>query len=863
MKKIGKTWLLMAFVMGAAGSVHAHAWFQTADQTDNAIDTLVMERPDTDIPVITLSLDELEGDTESYDISSLLQGSRDIYVNTAGFNFGSARYRIRGYDSENTTVLINGIPVNDPETGRAFFSTWGGLNDATRMTVAHHGVGVSRESFGGIGGATNIVTRASQYSPTTRVTYSNANRSYSHRAMFTHATGMQDNDWALTISGSRRSAQEGYVRGTFYDAWAYFVSAERRLNNQHSLGLIAFGSPSRTGRPGVATQEAYDLVGDNYYNPNWGYQNGQVRNARINHYHNPYIILSHYWEPTPQTEITTSASYTFGRGGSTALNWYDSHVSYEESGYHLAGDPRPDYYRWMPSFHRNDPSTFALLTQLWTKNEDFRQLNWDWMYNANRNNLFAAQNANGQEGNTVTGNRSKYIIEERRNDRTQLVFNSNIIHEVDPTHFLSGGFMVSLGQTNQFKTVHDLLGGDWWLDIDQFAERDFEDSNMAQNDLRNPNRLVQEGERFGYDYTGHINRLEAFAQSEWILPRWDFYLAANMSHTTFWRDGHMQNARFPDNSYGDSEKNRFFNFGLKGGATFKITGRHYLTSNAAYLTRAPFFRNAYISSRVRDHVIADLDSETIRTADISYIIRSPRIKSRLTLFHTEFLDQTWSRSFYHDELRTFVNYIMTGVDTRHMGVELGIDFEVSSTVSAYLAAGTGDYIYASRPMVNIARDNDFEVMAENREVYLKNYKIGGRTHSAASVGLRYNSPRYWFVGVNANVFDDVYIDINPDRRTADALEHLTVADPQWHQLLDQEKMNPFYTVDIFAGKSWRIRRQYFVNLNVSINNLLDSRDFSIGGFEQLRYDTHDPDRFPAKYFYLYGRTYFVNLAFRF
>ncbi len=856
-KVFGIVFLFLGFSVG----LHAQNFNELPEE---ATDTLFIDDDrEIEIPILSISIDDLEGEAESYDISSLLRGSRDIYVSTAGFNFGSARYRIRGYDNENTTVMINGIPVNDPETGRAFYSVWGGLNDATRMTVDHYGIGVARENFAGIGGATNIVTRASQYGAATRITYSNANRTYVHRGMFTHSTGMQENDWALTISGSRRSAQEGYAPGTFYDAWGYFLSAERRINDQHSIGFIGFGAPSETGRPGVATQEVYDLVGDNYYNPNWGYQDGEKRNARVNNYHTPWMFLTHYWTPNEDTEISTTAAYSSGRGGSTALNWYDSHAAFDDWNYTLGGDPRPDYYRWLPSWHQNDPEMFNYLTELWQTDDDFRQINWSWLYNANRDNLFQVNNANGIEGNDVKGLRSKYIIEERRNDRNQLVFNSNIVHFVDPGHILSGGVNVSLSQTNQFKTVVDLLGGEWWYDIDQFAERDFADPDMAQNDLLNPDRLVEEGDRFGYDFTGNINEYSAFAQSEWILPRWDFFAAAQLSHTTFWRTGHMQNGRFPDNSYGDSEKQNFTNFGLKGGATFKITGRHYVTGNAAFKTRAPYFRNAYVSSRVRDHVIDGLTSETIMSGDLNYYIRAPRLKSRLTLFYTEFQDQTWSRSFYHDELRTFVNYIMTGVDTRHMGVELGVDFTLTPTLTGHFVAGTGDYIYNSRPEVTIARDNDFQLIDEQRTVYLENYKIGGMTHTAASIGFRYNSPRYWFIGVDANYFDDIFIDINPDRRTAEAVEGLVSSDPQWSQLLDQEQMDNAVIFNMFGGRSWRIRYQYFVNLTVSVNNLLDTKDFSIGGFEQLRYNTRDPNRFPSRYFYLYGRTYFVNLAFRF
>jgi hypothetical protein len=811
-----------------------------------------------DFPV--LSSEDVEGDSQSHDISSLLQGSRDIYTSTAGYTFGAARYRIRGYDSENTIVMINGIAVNDPETGRAFYSTWGGLNDATRMNVSYEGIGISKENFGGIGGATNIITRASQYSPGTRITYSNTNRSYAHRAMFTHSTGMQNNGWALTISGSRRMAQDGYVEGTFYDAYSYFLSAERKLNARNSLAFTALGSPSVSGRPGVATQEVYDLTGNNFYNPNWGYQDGKIRNSRVNSYHTPWLILNHIFEVNPSMEIQTSAGYTFGESGSTALNWFDAAKTYKDN---LDGhDPRPDYYRYLPSYFAQGSENYNHFTQLWQNDKSFSQLNWDKMYQYNMKNLFNQHAVNGIAGNNVEGNRAMFIVEDRRTDRKQFVFNSLASAKLNLRTQLSGGINVSLSETRQFKVLDDLLGADWWVDIDQFALRDSKDLNLAQNDLLNPNRLIKEGDVFGYDFTANINKYEAFTQAEWKLPRWDFFLGASLSQTTFWRTGHMQNGRFSENSLGDSEKQHFINYGLKAGTTFKLSGRQYFTANAAYMTRAPYFRDAYISSRVRDDLIPVLKSETISSADASYIIRTPLVKSRITAFISQFEDQTWSRSFYHEEYNTFVNYNMYGVDQIHMGGELGMEFKLSSTLELTLVGGTGDYFYSSRPTVTITRDNDRELLADERTVYWKNFKVGGLTHTAASLGMRYNSPQYWFLGYNINGFDNIYMDINPDRRTAEALKDFMDIDTGWDKVLEQEKLKAAYTLDLYGGKSWRINRNYFVTLNLSVNNLLDNKNFSIGGFEQLRYDSSNIQRYPSKYFYMYGRTYYINLSFR-
>jgi len=587
-----------------------------------------------------------------------------------------------------------------------------------------------------------------------------------------------------------------------------------------------------------------------------------VRNSRVNNFHTPTLIFSHYWKPNFDTEINTSAAYMYGRGGSTALNWYHSQVNYGdlmESFY--AGDPRPDYYRRLPSFYGNNPTSQALLADRWRNDPTVSQLDWDWMYRANYNNTFAVNNVNGTT-QTLVGNRSKYIVEERRNDRNQFLLSNHFNHRPNARNKITGGFNVSLAKFNQFKTIDDLLGGEFWLDIDQFAERDFEDPTQSQNDLSTFNRIVTNGDRFGYDFTGNVNKYDAFLQSEWILPRWDFYIGATASQTTFWRTGHMQNGRFPDNSLGDGEKHNFTDFGAKGGITWKITGRHYLTANGMYQTRAPFFRDAYISSRVRDGVIEGLQSETMFAGDFSYIIRTPNIKSRITAFYTEFKDQTWSRSFYHEGYRAFVNYIMTGVDTKHMGIEFGMDINLSSTLAANLAFGTGEHIYNSRPNVTIVRDNDQERIADGETVFLKNYKIGGMTHTAGSVGLRYNSPKFWFIGTNANYFADIFVDINPDRRTEKAVENLVPSDPQWNQVLGQEKLPSGFTFDIFAGYSYRTSKRHFINFNISVNNLLNTKDFKIGGFENLRYDSHDPDKFANRYFYMYGRTFFLNISYR-
>jgi hypothetical protein len=805
------------------------------------------------VPQFSTTIEQLDDESENQDVSGLLQSSRDVYTSIAGFNFGVARFRIRGYDADNFTAMMNGVTLNDPEMGRAIWAYWGGLNDITRYQESKTGIASSQLTFGGVGGYSNIIARASAQRKGNRVSYALANQTYDHRLMYTTSTGMMENNLAVTVSGSMRYANEGYVEGTFYRGASYFLSVEKKFNDKHSLGFVGFGSPTVSGGQSISVQETYDLTGNNQYNSFWGYQAGEKRNSRIRNTHKPMMMLNHYFTLDSKTTINSSLFYSFGRGGQTRLNWYD------------AADPRPDYYRNLPSYYSNpgDEALLELYTQLWQNDVNTQQLNFDQMYFANSKNLHSVSDANGIKGNTVTGNRAKYIIEEYRTDHQQYGFNSTFNHQYNESLILSGGVNGSFYKSMNFKVMDDLLGADYWVDVDRFAERDFADESAAQTNVEIPNRIVKKGDRFGYDYDININNINTFGQAEGKSEKIDWYTGLTVSNTSFWRTGNIKNGLFQDDSKGDSEKKSFLNYGIKAGLVYKITGRHLISVNAAYYTAAPSSRDAFVSPRTRNQIVDNLKSETTTSGDINYLIRYPKVKMRLTGFYTSITDKTWSRSFFHEEYNTFVNYMMTGVDQLFMGTELGLEVNVTSTIEATAAFTMGDYIYNSRPVVTISQDNSTQLLASNKVVYFENYKIGGMPQTAASIGAKYNAPKFWFVGANFNFFMDAYLEANPDRRTEEALAGFVSTDPQVTKLLEQRRLDDSYTINIFGGKSWRLKNKYYIRINVNVNNVLDVKDFATGGFEQLRYDKQNIDRFPPKIGYMYGRTYFAMVSFSF
>ena len=849
--------LLMVATMLMAG-----AYAQVIDSTD---------LNQNDLPtVILMDSDFEESSTSVNDASTLLNSSRDVFNSVAAYNFGSMRYRVRGNDSKYSEVMINGISMNDPETGRPVFSNWGGLNDAFRNSVLVEGLGKTGAGFGGLGGLTAYSTRASQYRKQISVSYAFSNRSYNHRAMASIGTGEMGNGWYLMAAASGRYAGKGYTEGTFYQAYSYFLSVEKKINDKHSLDLTVFGAPSQRGGSTPVVQEAYDLVGSNYYNPAWGYQtidaSGKqvIRNSRVSTYHQPFANLTWNWTPNRKTNFVTSVYYFAGRGGQTSLEWGE------------AKDPRPDYYRNLPSYYLNNAhSTLEYETQhdAWlNRDPKVTQIDWDGLYNANRNHLFTVQNADGQEGNTITGNASKYILAERRYDKRQTGGSTYFKHEFQPNLIMTGGLALNVSRTHYYECVDDLLGGDYYYDINKYAEN--LESDECQTDLNNPNHVAKVGDIISYNYYANRNCGRIWDQIDWLVGNFDLYLGLQAEFTQIWREGLWKSGSFADNSYGKDQMHNFFDPSVKAGVTYAINGRNHIVANMAYMFQAPQFRDIYVSPRTRNTVVeGDLKSERINAFDLSYLYRSPEFKLRLTGYYYTYQNLIWNRSFYCENVfvgesasgtsykSEFVNFIMTDINQKSVGLEMGAEYNVTPTITIQAAAANGIRLYNNNPIFSIYDDNNTTAYIQNSTAYLKGYHVSTGPETVASLGVKYNSPKYWWVSLNANYLANMYFDVNPYNHTKEGMSHYAQGDVRIEKVLTQNPMKDAFTLDFYGGFSKRYKGYYFL-VNVSVNNLLNNKSTILYGYEQLRFNANDPDMFPDKYSYMYGINYFISLTVR-
>jgi len=813
------------------------------------------------IPTISLADEDFADNAESQNISGILTASRDVFVSAAAFTFGPARFRIRGYDSENTFVYINGVPLNELENGRVFWSAWGGLNDVFRNREAEIGLNPTPYAFGGVGGATSIDTRASSQRKQIRLTQSVSNRSYRLRTMATWSTGMLESGWAFSFSGSHRWADEGYAPGSFYDSWSYFASIDRKLGEKHLLNLNVFGSPTKRGRNGASVQEMYDLAGTNYYNPYWGYQNGEKRNSRVSNINQPVVILRHDWEINSNSTLTTAASYQAGENSSSALDWFN------------AADPRPDYYRYLPVFYRvnGEFEAAAARENALRSDENERQVRWDEFYEANQFSQLDEKYEVLLDGREPEGNWAQYMLENRHFDTEEFNFYSNYQNNITERLSVSGGLSYRTQTQHVYKKVGDLLGADYSLDVDRFLLRDSLNANLdvIQANLDEPNRIIQEGDIFGYNYEVDIREASLWGQAELDLRKFDLFIGANASNTRFWRTGIFRNGAFPNQSKGKSEVQSFTNFGVKGGVTYKIDGRNYLYANAMYQTRAPYTRNAYVSPRTRDQLAPNLQSETITSGEGGYLLRSPIVKARASAYYTQFNGGNRNFRFFIDNLG-FGSITWSQVDRLHYGTELAVEAKVTPSFSVSGVAALGKYLYQGEAEVHRYEDfrseGDVVLGQDGETLYLDGLPYANGPQNAYTLGLQLRPKGFWFAYLNFNYYDGVFISPYPLNRWSENTVGLDPESDEYNAIINPAEREGQFTVDFFGGKSFKFG-ETFLYLNLGVNNLLDNQEFVTGGFEQSRFDFDvregEETVFPPRLYYLFGRNYFVNVSLRF
>ncbi|MCI5491598.1 MAG: TonB-dependent receptor [Prevotellaceae bacterium] len=853
----------------------------------------------------SLTEGQIDEDAEAASTVTLVSSSQDPYMNEVGFLFSPMRFRYRALDNQYVGNYFNGVKLNNVENGRFSYSgITGGLNDAVRNK---DGVGFyDPNGFGysPLGGATNTDLRASHYAAGHKLGLAGTNRNYVIRGTYTYATGVLDNGWSFMGSLAYRWAKEGVIEGTFYNAFSYMVGAEKYINDKHHVSLVTWGAPTERGQQGASTEEAYWLVNSHYYNPYWGYQNGKKRNSRVVTEYSPSVLGTWDFFINKQTKLVTTAAVTFTNYASTAL------------AYNNAYNPRPDYYKNMPSsvlnvyntedfnnsdFLNSNPGIYDQYMSLynnWTGPKANRQVQWDLLY---------AQN----EANNSTGKSALYYVEKRHNDQTAFNFSSNLEGKFNTYGSYLFGINWNTTRGHHYKTMDDLLGANKFIDIDSYTLSDYGSNSIeVQNDVDNPNRNIKEDDIFGYNYLIYVDKLKGYATNTWRKGNMTVHIGADMEGTWMSRYGKMRNGRAAEYSKGSSGWASFLGGGGKINLKYKL-GTSFLYTGLAVESQAPLAYNAFVAPRIQNNFVNNLQNELISNYEAGYQWYFGPVSGKVAGYFTQFEDVSQQTAFYNDDAGYLTYLSMTGIKKQYMGLEGAITIKLARNLKLNLIGTLSDAKYVNNPLAQLAYEgsngdtyktintweNPVTGNAQPMRVFMKNVRVGSTPLTAASVGLDYNI-NGWYFSANLNYYDRVYIDAAAYCRMGkimDKNQYYTsdlsevdintgaisnafeearktggiVYDASSGEILDaytakQEKCKGGFMLDASIGRSIFLKNGKRLSINLQVQNITNNTNLKTGGYEQNRAD-RSTYIFSKNSYYYYANAInaFLNVSLKF
>lgn len=629
------------------------------------------------------------------------------------------------------------------------------------------------------------------------------------------------------VSASYRTGRDPRIGGVFMDeasilggiSWGNF-----------SISTVAMRSES--GLRSYATHEAFELSDDRFYNPSWGWYGGKHRssNAINNHSIN---MLAMWSQAFGKSEFRVSASGRFGQTARTGLSWFDAAVPY------------PDYYRYMPDY---DPVNSA---DPWMIGDQrITQIFWEHLVEQNKNRP----------------EKAAYIVEARAENIRDFSLSAGGETKLADDWSISYSIDFQNDTRRRFKRVESLLGANSFIDVDQFLVDDEIFGGQHYNDAKNPDRLIGKGDRFGYNYRITAQNVTAKGSINYRKQGLNLLFGLRAGTHTILRRGFYEKEIFPDElSFGKSKSYTFSPWGVTGALKYAFSPRYFLDLNAEISQKAPYADNIFVNPEYSNITISSPEPIVVLSSDLAFTALWDRFGLKLSTFFVSINNESAVYRYWDDIAGAYADMAVNQIDKRFMGVEIGVDWEISSRFSFKAGGSVGSYTYSSDAQAVITDDASRETIADEAYVRLKKYRLATSPESMATAEISYDTWG-WIASLSASYAGGRYVAISPLRRMQRA--YGLAGSPERHnEFIMQEKLDDAFSLNLFIMRSFELSRGRLVT-TVSLNNLLDTKNI-YHGYEQMHLQksgeapSQSWNPFPSKYLYGYGRTYYISATYSF
>lgn len=788
---------------------------------------------ETPVAVSTVRSSEIQAKLGSQEFPEILNNTPSIYATKQGGGFGDSRINIRGFDTNNSAVMINGVPINDMENGSVYWSNWAGLSDVASAVQVQRGLGSSKLAVSSVGGTINIVTRSADRLEGGMITAMTGNDGYL-KTIASYNTGLLENGLSATILLSQTRG-DGYIDGTEFQGYNYYLGLGYKLNEKHDFQFTVTGAPQwhhqRSRSSSISTYQQYGSEDDPNikYNENWGYRNGSEYSFTKNFYHKPVMSLNWDFDISENTKLNTAAYASFGRGGGTGeIGMINGRRQYAlprtENGLirvddiiaYNSGQPVPDF---------GDQRTQT-----------------DGIY-------LNQGNSDRSSANGITRRASI-------NSHNWFGVLSNLSNKLTDELTLDVGIDLRTYKGLHYRRVNDLLGADAYLQTD--------------NINNNPNPIYRETysaepkfwvfsdtdkeQKIDYHNDGLVRWAGTFAQLEYVGDNLSAFVQGSISNQGFKRVEYF--GELKGNQETDWEN--ILGGNIKGGINWNINEMHNVYANAGYYSKQPLFDAVYID--YGNNLNPDLQNEQVIGTEIGYGFRSSFLSANLNLYRTSWADRFESVSaVFNADTSTEIrgNANLYGITQVHTGIEFDFTARVSNKVNFRGMMSIGNWEYKDDVEADYFDNDQNPILDENGNpqsalLALDGVKVGDAAQFTASIGGDFEIVKGLKVDANYRYVDNLYADF-------DATSALGT--PEFEAL----KLPSFGLVDAGASFSLPIGDDS-LNFRVNVNNVFDKTYISEADTNILANPgdaTYDGINVNNRVYFGFGTTWNAGVTYKF
>ena len=793
----------------------------------------------TPVAVSTVKSAQIIERLGNQELTEVLNTTPSVYATKSGGGFGDGGITMRGFESRNIAVMVNGMPVNDMEGGAVYFSNWTGLSDVTSTIQVQRGLGSSKLAIASVGGTMNFITRAADMKKGGVVRIGVANNDY-HKASFSYNTGKTENGWSTSFLMSR-TAGSYYVRNTDFESYAYYFALGFEPNKKHNFQFTITSSPqwhdqrSYTSRIQDYIDYNPDRDGNPYrqYNPDFGYYTDAsgrriALSNKSNFYAKPVMMLNWDWNITPKSKLSTVLYASNGRGGGTG--------DLGEVG-GVRGQNVTAY---------RDASGF---------------INYDAIFAAN-----AAIDAN------TAGAKHTLVRRAAMNSHNWYGILANFQHKINNNWNFSIGTDDRYYYGYHYQMLTHLYGANGYKDASdrnispKVVTRVHDYQKLSWNPFGG--KTLGQEEHIGYSNDGEVLWYSGFGQVEFTKNNFSAFVQGSVSNQAYRRiDNFVVDGVTTQQGQVVNRKTSFKNligYNVKGGANYNINENHNVFANVGFYSKQPFMTAVYPNNQ--QVVNPNLTNEKIFSAEVGYGFRSSKFNANLNLYRTEWRDR--SARIPNQTFVTATGNVrgyseINGITQVHMGVEVDATYKPVKFLELQGMFSYGDYRYKGN-----ATGADFDesnvpvtTTAGSTTLYLDQVKVGGSGNSSipqltASLGATIKPINDLSIYGTWRFVGNLYSAVNTN-------DYKTVARQEQGAL----RLPDYNLLDLGISYKLRLRdRSQYFTFGANVYNVIDTyyiSDASTSIHATAGSTTYKGVDTNNKVFFGAGRTWAASVAFNF